>query len=66
MLGQVTMKKADVSCLHQWFALEMTPNSDYTRQFAATIFSATKRCNIAARLFRIVLRLFQYCDAVLR
>ena len=26
----------------------------YTRRFATTIFSSTKRCNIAATLFRIV------------
>ena len=38
----------------------------YTERFAATIFSATPRCNIVATLFRLVATFFQYCNAVLR
>ena len=40
--------------------------SCYTRQLAATIFSATQGCIIVATLFRMVVTLFQYCIAVLR
>ena len=36
----------------------------YTRRFAMMIFSATQRCNIVAKLFRIVTTLFQHCNAV--
>ena len=36
------------------------------RNDVMTIFSATRRCNTAVTLFRIVLTLFQCCDAVLR
>ena len=38
----------------------------YTRRFVTTIFSVTQRCNIVARLFRMVTTLFQHCNAVLR
>ena len=40
---------------------------DVTRDYSqTTIYSATQRCNIVATLFRMVITLFQYCNAVLR
>ena len=40
---------------------------DVTRDDSqTTIYSATQRCNIVATLFRMVITLLQYCNAVLR
>ena len=49
-----------------WLRVDRALRWCYTIQFATTIFSATQRCNIVMRLFRIVTTLFQYCNAVLR